>query len=134
MRRVLPIVVMSLLACKKEQSADCQKLVQTAGPQHTALKDAFGQSSQPPEELEKQAVAFEKGAADLNALDVKDDTVKSIATDYANVLTKAAKLRRDMASAASAMDPTASANAQAAAASFMIEETQVKARMDATCR
>jgi hypothetical protein len=134
MRSLILLAFVSLVACKKEQAADCQKLVQTAGPQHAALSEAFGNSSAPPEELEKQAAGFEKGAADLTALDVKDETVKSIATDYANILTKAAKIRRDIAAAASGMDPTAAAKAQAGATSFMVEETQVKARIDMTCR
>ncbi len=135
MRRFLALfAIVSLFACKKEQGADCQNLVQTAGPQHAALAEAFGRSDQAPEELEKQAASFEKGAADLAALDLKDETVKSIASDYANILTKAAKIRRDLAAAASAMDPASAAKAQAGATSFMVEETQVKVRIDTTCR
>jgi hypothetical protein len=134
MRSLLLFAVMTLFACKKEQSADCQKLVQTAGPQHAALSEAFGNSSASPEDLEKQAASFEKGAADLGALDLKDETVKGIATDYASILTKAAQIRRDMATAAGGMDPAAAAKAQANATSFMVEETKVKARIDTTCR
>src|SRR5688572_59390 len=134
MRSLILFAVVSLIACKKEQGADCQKLVQTAGPQHAAVSEAFGNSNASPEDLEKQAVAFEKGAADLNALDVKDETVKSIASDYANILTKAAQIRRDMATAAGAMDPASAGKVQANATAFMIEETRVKARIDTTCR
>jgi len=131
---ILFVAVLSLLACRKEQNADCQKLVQTAGPQHAAVAAAFGNSSAPPDQLETEAASFEKGAADLAALDLKDDTVKGIATDYASVLTKAAQIRRDQAAAAGSMDPAAAAKAQANATSFMVEETRVKARIDTTCR
>lgn len=134
MRIGYALIALSLVACSKEKSADCTKLVQTAGPQHAALSEAFGRSDQSPADLETQAVAFEKGAADLTALDLKDETVKGIATDYAAVLTKAAAIRRDMATAAGALDPTAAAKAQANATTFMVEETRVKARLDTTCR
>lgn len=134
MRAGYVVIALLLAACSKEKGADCTKLVQTAGPQHAALSDAFGQSGQSPADLETQAVAFEKGADELNALDVKDETVKSIATEYAGVLTKAAGIRRDMAAAANALDPTAAAKVQANATSFMVEETRVKAKIDTTCR
>jgi hypothetical protein len=134
MKTMLAIVVLlAALGCAREKNGDCQKLVQTAGPLHASFAEVFGRSDQPPSELETQAVAFEKGAADLNALDVKDETVKAIATDYAGVLTRAAAVRRDMAAAGGALDPTAAAKSQAAATSLAVDETRVKARMNATC-
>lgn len=133
--RLLSFVFIALLtACSKERGADCQKLVQTAGPQHAALSDAFGKSGQTPEDLGAEATAFEKGAAELTALDLKDDAVKSIATDFAAMLTKAAGIRRDQAAAAGSLDPAAAAKAQASATSFMVEEMRVKARLDTQCR
>lgn len=138
---VRPLVLAFVLAfvlngvgCNKEKGADCQKLVQVAGPQHASLKDAFGRSDQQPADLEAQAVAFEKGAADLEALDVKDESVKALANEYAGVLKQAAKVRRDMATSAGELDPTAAAKAQAGATSLIVEETRVKAKIDTTCR
>jgi hypothetical protein len=127
-------VMLLLLGCSKERGADCTKLVQTAGPLHSTLSTNFGNSSQTPEQLEAEAVSYEKGAADLNALDIKDDTVKQISSDMATMLTKAAKIRRDQAAAAGSLDPAAAANAQAAATGFMVEEMRVKARIDTQCR
>ncbi|MBI2388016.1 MAG: hypothetical protein HYV09_00235 [Deltaproteobacteria bacterium] len=134
---VRPIVlafVLVALGCNKEKGADCQKLLQVAGPQHASLREAFGRSDQQPSDLEAQAVAFEKGAADLEALDVKDESVKAIATEYAGVLKQAAQVRRDMAASAGALDPAAAAKAQAGATSLIVEETRVKAKIDTTCR
>ena len=135
MKMRLPMVlVIAALGCSKAQGGgDCKTLVQTAGPLHATFAEVFGRSDQPPEALEKEAAAFDKGAADLVALDVKDDGVKAIATEYAAVLTKAAKIRRDMASSAGALDPTAAAKSQAAATQLAVEETQVKAKMNTTC-
>lgn len=135
MKPLLAIVlVVTALGCNKDKGPDCQKLVQTAGPLHASLTEAFGRSDQQPDALETQAVAFEKGAADLNALDVKDETVKSIASEYAGVLVQAAKVRRDMATAAGGLDPTAAAKAQAGATTLLMDETRAKAKIDTTCR
>ena len=134
MKPLLAMVLLSAaLGCSKERGQDCTKLVQTAGPLHATFLEVFGRSDQSPTELEAQAVAFEKGAADLTALDVKDDTVKSIATDYAGLLGQAAKARRDMAAASGALDPSAAAKAQVAATNLVVEETRVKAKMNTTC-
>lgn len=128
------VVTFAMLACNKERGGDCTKLVQAAGPLHSTLSTNFGNSSQTPEQLEAEAVSYEKGAADLNALDLKDDAVKGIASDFATMLTKAAKIRRDQAAAAGSLDPTAAGTAQAAATGFMVEEMRVKARLDTQCR
>jgi len=120
--------------CSKDRGPDCQKLVQTVGPLHASLTEAFGRSDQTPADLETQALGFEKGAADLQALDVKDETVKAIASEYSGVLTQAAKVRRDMAAAGGALDPTAAGKAQASATTLLMDETRAKARIDTTCR
>lgn len=136
MRFGYALIAVSLvgLGCSKERGADCTKLVQTAGPQHAALSQAFGRSDQSPSDLEAEAVAFEKGASDLTALDIKDDAVKGIATDFAGMLTRAAAIRRDQAKAAGGLDPSAAAKAQASATTFMVDEMKVKARLDTQCR
>ncbi len=131
---VTALALLTLSACNKEKGPDCQKLVQLAGPRHLELSNAFGQSAQAPSELETQAASFEQGAKDLEALDVKDDSVKSLAREYAAVLNNAAKVRRDLAAAASALDPVAQAKVQASATSLVTEEMRVKARIDTTCR
>lgn len=137
MRTLLAITLAlapALLACSKDKAADCQKLVQSAGPRHAAFASAFGQSDTPAETLEAEAQSFEKGAAELQALDVKDEGVKTIANEFASVLTKAAKVRRDQAAASGALDPQAAATTQAAVVSLAAEEMRVKAKIDATCR
>jgi hypothetical protein len=134
MRFGYALIALLALGCNKERGADCTKLVQTAGPKHAALSQAFGQSNQSPADLEAEAVSYEKGAAELNALDIKDDAVKSIATDFAAILTRAAAIRRDQATAAGGLDPAAAAKAQASATTFMVDEMKVKARLDTQCR
>jgi hypothetical protein len=134
MRFGYALILVAGLGCSKERGADCTKLVQTAGPQHAALSQAFGRSDQSPADLETEAVSFEKGAADLNALDLKDEAVKGIATDFASMLTRAAAIRRDQAAAAGGLDPAAAAKAQASATTFMVDEMKVKARLDTQCR
>lgn len=135
MKPLLAIVLLlAAPGCNKEKGQDCQKLVQTAGPLHASFREAFGRSDQQPTELETQAVAFEKGATALEALDVKDETVKGIASEYAGVLTQAAKVRREMAGAADGLDPVAAGKAQASATTLLMDETRAKARIDTTCR
>lgn len=135
MKALLAIgLLVGLLGCNKDKGPDCQKLVQTAGPLHASLTEAFGRSDQQPDALEAQAVAFEKGATDLGALELKDESVKALATEYAGVLTAAAKVRRDMATAAGGLDPAAAAKAQAGATTLMMDETRAKAKIDTTCR
>lgn len=134
MKTLLAIVlVFAAVGCSKAKGEDCQKLVQTAGPLHASFLEAFGRSDQQPSELETQAVAFDKGAADLGALQFKDDNIKAIATEYAGLLTQAAKVRRDMAAAAGALDPAAAAKSQVGATNLMVDETRVKAKMNTTC-
>jgi hypothetical protein len=122
-----------LPACSKEKGADCQKLVQMTGPAHSAVKDAFGRSDQLPADLEAQAEAWEKTAAELKALALKDSSIQAIATEYAGVLETAAKIRRDMAAAGTALDPTAAAKSQAAAAGFITDEMKAMSKIQTTC-
>lgn len=122
------------LGCSKEKGSDCQKLVQFVGPQRQALSESFGQSNQTPTELETLAATYDKTAADLNALDLKDESVKQVASDYAVIFSKAAKIRRDQAAAGGALDPAAAAKSQASATTFVVEEMRIKARLDTTCR
>ena len=133
-RASIAFVAIALFGCGKQKEADCRTLVQAVGPAHASVIEAFRRGDQEPAELETQANGWEQSAKSLRALAVKDDDVKALASDYADVLDKAAKLRRDMASSASALDPTAAAKAQAGAAEFIIDETKLKVRVDATCR
>lgn len=134
MKRLALALTLSLLACSKEKGEDCKKLVQAVGPRHAALTEAFGRSDQQPSELETQATTFEAAAKELQALDVKDEGVKALASEYAGVLTSAAKVRRDQATAGSALDPTAAAKAQAASVTLVTDEMRVKAKIDTACR
>ncbi len=134
MKRLAFALVLTLDACSKEKGEDCKKLVQAVGPQHAALAEAFGRSDQQPSELETQATSFEAAAKQLEALDVKDEGVKALASEYAGVLGTAAKVRRDQATAGTALDPAAAAKAQAAAVGLVTDELRVKAKIDTACR
>lgn len=124
----------SSFGCSREKGSDCQKLVQLAGPQRAAMAEAFGQSNQSPAELEALAVSYDKTAADLSALDLKDESIKQIATDYAALFTKAAQIRRDQAAAAGSLDPAAAAKSQATSTTFVVDEMRMKARLNTTCQ
>lgn len=134
MRKALLLVVLAVApaGCGKKTTGDCQKLVQLVGPQHASLTAAFGRSDQPPAELETQALGWEKAAQDLTATTFETEEVKGLATQFAGVLTNAARVRRALA--ASASDPAGLTQAMAQATSFMVEETKAKAAIDMTCR
>ena len=141
MRHSVPFIVIAAVAfaglqssaCNKEKGADCQRLVQTAGPAHSALKEAFGRSDQLPPDLEAQAESWEKTAAELKALALKDSSIQTLANEYAAVIERAAKIRRDMAAAGTALDPTAAAKSQAAATSFITDEMKAMSHIQTTC-
>lgn len=126
------VVALALGGCGKKTTGDCQKLVQQVGPQHASLTAAFGRSDQSPSELETQAQGWEKAAQDLTATTFETEEVKALATQFAGVLTNAAKVRRALA--ASATDPAGLTQAMAQATAFMVEETKAKAAIDMTCR
>lgn len=134
MRTLHAIVVVAALSlgCGKKTAGDCQKLVQLVGPQHASLTAAFQRSDQPASELETQAQGWEKAAQELSAATFETEEVKGLATQFAGVLTNAAKIRRGLAAAVS--DPAALTQAMAQATSFMVEETKAKAAVDMTCR
>ncbi len=123
------------LGCGKKKADDCQRLVQAIGPQHASLTAAYGRSDQTPEDLEAQAVGWDKAAQEIAALAFENDEVKGLATQFSGILTKAAKIRRDMAVAArNTLDPAGAIQAQSQAVAFMVEETKAKASLDMACR
>jgi hypothetical protein len=124
----------AIAACSKQRESDCRTLVQTVGPAHASLTEALGKSDAPPEALETEAAGWESTAKSLSTIDFKDEGVKALASEYADVLRRAAKARRDLAAAATALDPANQAKAQAAAVTLVTDEMQVKAKVDAACR
>jgi hypothetical protein len=132
----LAIVVgfLAIAACSKQRESDCRTLVQTVGPAHASLTEALGKSDTPPDALETEAAGWESTAKSLLAVEFKDEGVKTLASEYADVLRRAAKARRDLAVAATALDPANQAKAQAAAVTLVTDEMQVKAKVDAACR
>jgi hypothetical protein len=124
----------AIAACSKQRESDCRTLVQTVGPAHASLTEALGKSGTPPEALETEAAGWESTAKSLSTIDFKDEGVKALASEYADVLRRAAKARRDLAAAATALDPANQAKAQAAAVTLVTDEMQVKAKVDAACR
>jgi hypothetical protein len=131
---VIAAAVVAIAACNKQRESDCRTLVQTVGPAHASLTTTLGKSDTPPETLETEAAGWEETAKTLSALDVKDEGVKTLASEYADVLRRAAKARRDLGAAAGTLDPAAQAKAQAASVALVTDETQVKAKVDAACR
>jgi hypothetical protein len=133
-RLAIVAAFVAIAACSKQRESDCRTLVQTVGPAHASLTEALGKSDTPPESLETEAAGWEATAKALSALDLKDEGVKTLASEYADVLRRAAKARREMGAAATALDPAAQAKAQAASIGLVTDEMQVKAKVDATCR
>jgi hypothetical protein len=133
-RLAIAAAFVAIAACSKQRESDCRTLVQTVGPAHASLTEALGKSDTPPEALETEAAGWESTAKSLSAIDFKDEGVKTLASEYADVLRRAAKARRDLAAAASAMDPANQAKAQAASVTLVTDEMQVKAKVDAACR